>query len=114
MKNAFAIIAALVSICTTGLAASQSERTLWVTFENAAGHRHRVEVRRGDAATYVRAFVEGKAPVAVPAVYAREWLGQAGVAEELDSIRIVRAELCRRASDCIYLRGLYAGRSPAL
>ena len=111
MKNAFAIIAALASICTTGLAASQSERTLWVTFETPNGQRHRVEVRRGDAATYVRAFVEGRAPVAVPAVFAREWLGQAGEGH-FDSIQIVRAELCR-GTECIRLRGLYAGRSPA-
>lgn len=111
MKNAFAIIAALISICTTGLAANKSERSLWVTFETASGRQHRVEVRRGDAATYVRAFVEGNAPVAVPAIYSREWLRQAG-SDELSVVRIVRAELCR-GTDCIRLRGLYAGRSPA-
>jgi len=79
---------------------------LWVMLD-AGGEVYRVAVKRGEAADYVREYVAGRAPVAIPDRFLTEWLKSKAA-----GARIMRAEQCTAGGSCVRLRGLYAGRSP--
>lgn len=139
VKMFFALLA---SICTIANAApSQPTQGLWVTFD-VQGERFRAVVDDAESVDYVLAFVEGQAPGRTPLAAVERGSGhndpwswhltgvrfveQASAScdaapSSVDGLqqycprhaRIVRVEDCR-TGDCVVLRGLYAGRSPAI